>query len=156
MSIDEVIDKESKIAKENQKIVDTQIVFDNVSISELYCDDAEVIEEHLSNYKQCAEYHEQIAEWLEDYKHIKQWKSDIMDSFCKYDVSSFEELIANARNKAIDDFVERLTTYLGIENATKYGNKNAEQMRNSYGTFMNYEIAESIEDVAEQLKAGGK
>ena len=58
--------------------------------------------------------------------------------------------------KAIDDFVERLTTYLGIENATKYGNKNAEQMRNSYGTFMNYEIAESIEDVAEQLKAGGK
>ena len=46
--------------------------------------------------------------------------------------------------KAIDDFVERLTTYLGIENATKYGNKNAEQMRNSYGTFMNYEIAESI------------
>ena len=59
-------------------------------------------------------------------------------------------------NKAIDDFVERLTTYLGIENATKYGNKNAEQMRNSYGTFMNYEIAESIEDVAEQLKAGEK
>ena len=58
--------------------------------------------------------------------------------------------------KAIDDFVERLTTYLGIKDATKYGNKNAEQMRNSYGTFMNYEIAESIEDVAEQLKAGGK
>ena len=58
--------------------------------------------------------------------------------------------------KGIDDFVERLTTYLGIENATKYGNKNAEQMRNSYGTFMNYEIAESIEDVAEQLKAGDK
>ena len=156
MSIDEAIDKESKIAKENQKIVDTQIVFDNVSISELYCDDTEVIEEHLSNYKKCAEYHEQIVEWLEDYKHIKQWKSDIMDSFCKYDVSSFEELIANARNKAIDDFVERLTTYLGIENATKYGNKNVEQMRNSYGTFMNYEIAESIENVAEQLKAGGK
>ena len=45
---------------------------------------------------------------LEDYKHIKQWKSDIMDSFCKYDVSSFEELIANARNKAIDDFLKKL------------------------------------------------
>ena len=60
--------------------------------------------------------------------------------------------IQKAYNKAIDDFVERLKTYLGIENATKYGNKNAEQMRNSYGTFMNYEIADSIEDVAEQLK----
>lgn len=43
---------------------------------------------------------------LEDYKHIKQWKSDIMDSFCKYDVSSFEELVANTRNKTIDDFVK--------------------------------------------------
>ena len=42
---------------------------------------------------------------LEDYKHIKQWKSDIMDSFCRYDVSSFEELVINVRNKAIDDFV---------------------------------------------------
>ena len=115
MSIDEAIEKESKIAKENQKIVDTQIVFDNVSISELYCDDTEVIEEHLSNYKKCAEYHEQIAEWLEDYKHIKQWKSDIMDSFCKYDVSSFEELIANVRNKAIDDFVRFANTMPTVE-----------------------------------------
>ena len=44
---------------------------------------------------------------LEDYKHIKQWKSDIMDSFCKYDVSSFEELVTNTRNKAIDDFVTK-------------------------------------------------
>ena len=49
----------------------------------------------------------QLAEWLEDYKHIKQWKSDIMDEFCKYDVSSFEELVTNTRNKAIDDFVTK-------------------------------------------------
>ena len=56
----------------------------------------------------CAEEHEQLAEWLEDYKFIKQWKSDIMDSFCKYDVSSFEELVTNVRNKAIDDFANVL------------------------------------------------
>ena len=49
---------------------------------------------------------QQIAEWLEDYKRIKQWKSDVMEEFCKYDVSSFEELVTNARNKAIDDFVK--------------------------------------------------
>ena len=55
-----------------------------------------------------AEDNEQVAEWLEDYKHIKQWKSDIMDSFCKYDVSSFEELVANTRTKAIDDFVKSI------------------------------------------------
>ena len=54
----------------------------------------------------CAEEHEQLAEWLEELKFLKQWKSDVMDGFCKYDVSSFEELVANARNKAIDDFVK--------------------------------------------------
>ena len=53
-----------------------------------------------------AEDNDQVAEWLEDYKHIKQWKSDIMDEFCKYDVNSFEELVTNTRNKAIDDFVK--------------------------------------------------
>ena len=30
-----------------------------------------------------AEDNDQVAEWLEDYKHIKQWKSDIMDEFDK-------------------------------------------------------------------------
>ena len=144
MSIDEAIEKESKIAKENQKIVDTQIVFDNVSISELYCDDTEVIEEHLSNYKKCAEYHEQIAEWLEDYKHIKQWKSDIMDSFCKYDVSSFEELIANAKNKAIDDFLKEICKMI------------VQSENNGNYRFFAVEIKQAIADLAEQLKAGGK
>lgn len=55
--------------------------------------------------------HEQLVEWLEDYKHIKQWKSDIMDSFCKYNVSSFEELVANTRNKAIDDYMNKLCNH---------------------------------------------
>ena len=44
---------------------------------------------------------QQLAEWLEDYKRIKQWKYDIMDSFCKYDVNSFEELVTHARNMRI-------------------------------------------------------
>ena len=69
----------------------------------------EIYEDNLQNKLLTFEVkqHEQLAEWLEDYKHIKQWKSDIMDSFCKYDVSSFEELVTNARNKAIDDFVTK-------------------------------------------------
>lgn len=71
MTIDEAIQRENKIAKENQKIVDTQIVFDDVSLSQLYCDDTEVIDEHLSNYIKCSEYHEQLAEWLEELKEIK-------------------------------------------------------------------------------------
>ena len=72
---------------------------------------------------------------LEDYKHIKQWKSDIMDSFCKYDVSSFEELITNARNKAIDDFVKE---YKSCDNRSIQCKK-----------FLN-----CADCIAEQLKAG--
>ena len=139
MTLDEAIAHAREVAEEQRKACDLAWIWDNPD-----------------NIKKCAEEHDQLAEWLEELKFLKQWKSDIMEEFCRYDVSSFEELIANARNKAIDDFVERLTTYLGIENATKYGNENAEQMRNSYGTFMNYEIAESIKDVAKQLKAGEK
>ena len=67
----------------------TLLKFNNKHISDLKNDDLQ-----------------QIAEWLEDYKRIKQWKSDVMEEFCKYDVSSFEELVTNARNKAIDDFVK--------------------------------------------------
>ena len=63
-----------------------------------------------------------------------------------------KHLIRNERKSVIDCFTNRLSEYLGVENATKYGNKNAEQQRNSYDTLMKYEIADSIEDVAEQLK----
>ena len=73
----------------------------------------EIYEDNLENkiLKFEVKQHEHLVEWLEDYKHIKQWKSDIMDEFCKYDVSSFEELVTNARNKAIDDYMNRLCNH---------------------------------------------
>ena len=77
----------------------------------------------------CAEEHEQLAEWLEELKFLKQWKSDIMDEFCKYDVSSFEELVANIRNKSINDFVKEFKRKTPMENCL-------------------------IDELAEQLKAG--
>ena len=85
----------------------------------------------------CAEEHDQIAEWLEELKFLKQWKSDIMDSFCKYDVSSFEELVANTRNKTIDDFVKFANTMPTVEEEDG-------EVRPMW-----------LEEIAEQLKAGG-
>ena len=73
---------------------------------------------------------------LEDYKHIKQWKSDIMDSFYKYDVSSFEELVTNAKTKAIDDFAKLVETWCW---------KHEQYNQDDLNTLM---------DIAEQLKAG--
>ena len=84
---------------------------------------------------ECTEEHEQLAEWFEELKFLKQWKSDIMDSFCKYDVSSFEELVTNARNKAIDDFVKE---YKSCDNRSIQCKK-----------FLN-----CVDCIAEQLKAG--
>ena len=111
MTIDEAIQRENKIAEENQKIVDTEIVFDDVSLSQLYCDDTEAIEEHLSNYRKCAEYHEQLAEWLEELKKRRSedygYMADIHQSI--------------GYRKAIDDFVETLVSAFDETNIKEYG-----------------------------------
>ena len=41
---------------------------------------------------------------------------------------------------------EKMMKAFGCENATKYGNKNAEQQANSYSTLMLYEISDIVED----------
>ena len=100
----------------------------------------EIYEDNLENkiLKFEVKQHEHLAEWLEDYKHIKQWKSDIMDSFCRYDVSSFEELVTNARNKAIDDFVNQFNVIVDEK----------------CGTDTNNYFRKIVKEIAEQLKAG--
>lgn len=70
MTLEEAIKHAEGVAKENQRVVDTGIVFDDVTIDMLYCDDTEVIEEHLANYQRCADRHRQLAEWLKDYKRL--------------------------------------------------------------------------------------
>ena len=85
----------------------------------------------------CVQESEQLAEWLEELKFLRQWKSDVMDSFCKYDVNSFEELVANTRNKTVDDFVKFANTMPTVE--AEDG-----EVRPMW-----------LEEMAEQLKAGG-
>ena len=114
MTIDEAIQRENKIAEENQKIVDTEIVFDDVSLSQLYCDDTEVIEEHLENYKKCAEYHKQLAEWLEELKDYRDKNKMVvhvdvenMDSV-EDKINDLSKYAESQYNKAIDDFVKSI------------------------------------------------
>ena len=129
MTLDEAIQRENKIAEENQKIVDTQIVFDDVSISELYCDDTEVIEEHLSDYRKCAEYHKQIADWLEELVMLR------LDS-CMIHMPERLHLVENGYNKALNDFV----------------NVCEKQFTTMYG--QRYVDMRDIVNIAEQLKVG--
>ena len=142
MTIDEAIQRENKIVEENQKIVDTEIVFDGVSLSQLYCDDIEVIEEHLENYKKCTEYHKQIAEWLEELKDYRDKNKMVvrvdvenMDSI-KDKIEELSKYAEIQYEKAIDDFVKFANTMPTVE--------------------VDGEIRPMwLEEMAEQLKAGG-
>ena len=92
MTLDEAIAHEKELAKE-------------IYIEAMLCH-ANPDDEKLDGCIERGKYHDQLADWLEELKFLRQWKSDIMDSFCNYDVNSFEELVTNTRNKAIDDFVK--------------------------------------------------
>ena len=129
MTLDEAIEHVIEVAKEQKLRSGICTTNDNE------CD-------KFSSCIKCAEEHERIAEWLEELKFIRQWKSDIMDDFCRYDVSSFEELVTNVRNKAIDDFVKEICKmYVQSE-------------RNGNYRFYSAEIKQAIADLAEQLKTG--
>ena len=65
------------------------------------------------------------------------------DENIKYDVSNFEELIANARNKAIDDFATKICEIL-------------EEYQTSFNMVSMANIWHFSKELAEQLKAGGK
>lgn len=58
------------------------------------------------------------------------------------DVSSFEELVTNARNKAIDDFVKEICKMI------------VQSENNGNYRFYAVEIKQAIANLAEQLKAG--
>ena len=131
MTLDEAIQRENKIAEENQKIVDTEIVFDDVFLSQLYCDDTEVIEEHLSNYRKYAEYHKQIADWLGELVMLR------LDS-CMMHMPERLQLVESGYNKALNDFVRFANTMPTVEEE----DGEIRPMR--------------LEEIAEQLKAGGK
>ena len=91
----------------------------------------------------CVQESGQLAKWLEELKFIRQWKSDVMEEFCRYDVSSFEELVTNARNNAIDDFVKEICKMI------------VQSENNDNYRFYAVEIKQAIADIAEQLKDGG-
>ena len=96
--------------------------------------------------EECAEEHEQLAEWLEELKFIRQWKSDVMDGFCKYDCNSIEEVYKRGYGKALFDIKAKMKE---INNVTKPVEGVIE---NGWGTrFVDLAY---INKITEQLKAG--
>ena len=85
----------------------------------------------IQKSKEAAEEHEQLAEWLEELKVLREEKSD----FQIIAKDNYEMGMENGYNKALDDFIHECDKYCGF-----YSGKNKSITR------------EDILKIAEQLK----
>ena len=88
---------------------------------------------HTTNRNDCIEcraYHKQLAEWLEELKELRE-KNETLKALYENVRKEGNNLLKRERNKAINDFAEKM----------KYG----------YGSD---EIHETIDEISKQLKAG--
>ena len=129
MTIDEKIAKEKANAEKLRKIIETG--YDGeISIEALFCDDTDAIKEVYERFENCAKEHEQLAEWLEELKALRDGLKIKCDSLNE----ALEKGKKVGYNKAIDDFV----------NACK-----EDILCQTFGLHI-----KEIERIAEQLKAG--
>ena len=74
--------------------------------------------EHFSDCLKCAEEHEQLAEWLEELKVIKEMDLSIPQHFTKEQSDWIKEYCINRNkefyNKAIDNFVHECDNHCGF------------------------------------------
>lgn len=74
-------------------------------------------------------------------------------------IESLREIYEKGRADVIKEVKELAKHYLidamNLESATKYGNKNENQICISYGTLMRYEIADYVDDFMDLLEQLG-
>lgn len=98
--LDEIIKKEKELYEYNKKIVDTHIVFEDVLIEQMYCDDTEAIEEALERYRYASKYHKKVYEFLELLKLYQQGMKDITDEIGVLP----KDVYSAGYNKALEDY----------------------------------------------------
>jgi len=89
-------------------------------------------------------------------KFLRQWKSDVTEDFCKYDASSVEEIAVHARNKAIDEFAEKIS--LEISERIIWGMLVDSDKDNSFSDtsdkIVDY-VIDTAKKIAEEMKKEG-
>ena len=110
MTIDEAIAHAREVAEEQRKACDLAWVWDNTN-----------------NIKKCAEEHEQLAEWLEELKALKNGLNIKCDNLNE----ALEKGKKIGYKKAIDDFADKLLSQQIVDKSV-------------------------VRRVKEQLKAGGE
>ena len=102
--------------------------------------------EHFSDCLKCAEEHEQLAEWLEELKALREEKSDFQIMAKDIAEGNYEMGMENGYNKAIDDFINKINeSNQGHWRVTRYEHGEA------VCETMSYDIG-TIKLIAEQLK----
>ena len=130
LSIDEAIARERELSERNLILLD----FD------------ELVQKSYDTYLR-AEYHEQIVMWLEELKVLKE-NSISKEAFEKMKSRSHNHGYRQGYTKAIDDFSHELKEVFNLEIPLNYP---------STKPFFALENARKlVEDVAKQLKVGGK
>lgn len=154
-----------KILKNNMAIVLSKLNYENLGESD--------VKEMTYDFDRAIKALEEIQEYraigtVEELKFIKQWKSDVVEGFCKYDASSLEELVENVRNKAIDEFAHELKERLkGMQMAELQGEdvcpcgetgKECPYINQDIGCqyCAREQAIKDIDEIAEQMKGGGK
>lgn len=142
MTIDEIIANEKDRAEKNRNLANNF--------------------EDAHNKSMCMKYtkeHEQIVELLEELKALRIWKDDVMEDFCKVDCGSVDEIYQCGQrrgyNKAIDDFTEKLKAKEEELFEPDYGGMCDSSYERSFNNGI-LALDEAIDEIAEQLKAGGK
>ena len=123
MTIDEAIEKEKFKARVDRIKANKRIFHNN--------------DEHeISACNRSAEYHEQLAEWLEELKKYKEKPEGYL----------WDEAVQQGYNKAIDDFVKSFKNLIEDELLNPILMSECKKL----GVWKNYDF----EKMAEQLKAG--
>lgn len=161
MTIDEAIEHAREVAKENIKIA-KKIKEEDA----LYCDrnatddieNMDYIKENdkaLENCERCAKEHEQLAEWLEELKELRNITAGHL-----YAVAfnrGYLKAEKEVREKAIDDFERKLTTHFADWELSNTPCNDDETDRTKEIICETIENAiGAVEEMAEQLKAGGR
>ena len=152
LSIDKAIQEENKTAKKEQKIVDTEMICDDISFSELFCGNTKHIKKQLLRHKKSVEYHKQLSEWLEELKSIKEMDLSIPQHFTK-EQSDWIKAYCIQRNKefynkAIDEAICKVEKHKTNGYVTGITNNPFE--------FGACQMADDIVKILKQLKAGAK
>ena len=139
MTIDEAIEKSKELASTYRIAAKNA---ENIFISKLMQETKRKI------YIKLAEEHEQLAEWLEELKVIKEMDLSIPQHFTKEQSDWIKKYCINRNkefyNMAIDDFLTEICKMI------------VQSENNGNYRFYAVEIKQSIADLAEQLKAGGE